>query len=120
MKRETIALGFLALILFGAILSPGCARERRREGPNPVPPALTTPALPGRPTITAAVPGSATCSAEGGSVCSAGTDCPGRWLDASDTFSCCSSSCTSPGGVATVTIEPYGTEVTNGDLGSIT
>ncbi|HUK92958.1 MAG TPA: hypothetical protein VLU98_02860 [Methanomicrobiales archaeon] len=119
MKQKTLIIGFLALILIGAILTAGCARARNGAGPNPASPALSTPTPPVPPANTPAAPGSSTCSAEGGSVCDAGTDCPAKWVDATDTFSCCSQACTVPGGSATATIEPYGTEVTNGDLGDI-
>jgi len=120
MDRRTLLIGLLALILVGAILACGCARERRGETSPPAPPALRTPPRPAQPTVTPAVPGAGTCSALGGSTCSPGTDCPGTWLDASDSFSCCSQSCTGAGGSAAVTIEPYQTEATNTGLGDIT
>ena len=120
MRRQTLVLGILALILIGAILTAGCAaRERRGAGINPAPSAIRTPTPPARPTTTPALPGTATCTDEGGSTCSIGTDCPAAWDDAADTFSCCQEPCSNAGGDAIITIDPYETEVMDSDLGDI-
>jgi hypothetical protein len=119
MRHQTLVLGFLALILIGAIITAGCAKERKETGANPAPPAIRTPTPPARPTTTPALPVAGTCTAKSRSVCNSDTDCPGRWLDATDTFSGSPQPCTSAGGNAIVTIDPYGTEVTNSDIGDI-
>lgn len=41
----------------------------------------------------AAAPAPQTCAQQGGSFCTAAQECPGAWLEASDTDRCCSMSC---------------------------
>jgi len=52
-------------------------------------PATTTP-VPATSTPYTAAASSGTCSQIGGTVVAPGYSCPGTWLAASDTFSCCS------------------------------
>jgi hypothetical protein len=59
------------------------------------------------------------CTALGGDVCTAGEECRGSWLAATDTFTCCSQACTGTMAAETLTIEPFDILQENEDLGSI-
>ena len=54
-----------------------------------------------------------TCSELGGEICTAGIECSGKWLDASDSYECCSVTC----GSDILTIDPFDINEDNDDLG---
>lgn len=54
-------------------------------------------------------------------MCEVGEECPGEWLDASDTFSCCSEPCKSTiSDEEILTIEPFELDPENEVLGDVT
>ena len=57
-----------------------------------------------------------TCEELGGYICEEGVTCSGEWLDASDTFRCCSCDC-SMSQDEPLTIEPFEPAPENEDLG---
>ncbi|HVN65830.1 MAG TPA: hypothetical protein VMT31_04350 [Methanomicrobiales archaeon] len=52
----------LALVLFWAVLTPGCVMERGRGVPGPEAPLISPPDLPSPPVTTVAVPGGASAA----------------------------------------------------------
>lgn len=57
-----------------------------------------------------------TCEELGGYICEVGEECEGEWLDASDTFRCCSCNCTASE-EEPLTIEPFEPTPENEELG---
>ena len=62
---------------------------------------------------------SKTCAELNGDVCDVGEDCGGQWLDATDTFSCCSQSCQSSANGSIIDIDTFELAPENEDLGDI-
>lgn len=108
-------------LLVSSLCMAGCVRDRADRAmvtdtltPSPVittapaasVPATPAPAAPAVPSRTANEVTHKTCTHLGGDICDATGDCPGSWLNAADSFSCCSRPCT---GMAdeTLTIEPF-------------
>ncbi len=60
-----------------------------------------------------------TCADLGGYICDVGEECEGKWLDAFDTFSCCSERCESTLEDKLV-IDPFDVNPENEDLGDVT
>jgi hypothetical protein len=131
--RKIIIAGIILALVIGTVFVAGCARSREREGgaltgapsvtssptrTSPLP-AATTPTAHATTTVQSG--GLKTCAQHGGTVTTARQNCPGKWLAASDTFSCCS---VAPAGgaapAAVLTIEPFTVSPENEDLGSIT
>jgi hypothetical protein len=125
----------LSLVCVGLLISSlvvaGCIRDRADRGAaTAVPPQLTTPVAAAQSPVTAAPAASQeasrsttakTCAALGGDTCSPGEDCTGSWLNAQDSFSCCSVTCAGPSGSgAVVTIAPFETPASLDELESIT
>jgi hypothetical protein len=117
MEKHKLLAGLLALSVICVALTSGCVKE---EGPRPTP--TSTPSATPTPTITTSVAGKLkTCAELNGSVCEVGEECQGEWLDASDTFSCCSKPCISGISEAGIlTINPFEPEPENEELGDIT
>jgi hypothetical protein len=124
-----VTVVLVVLVLAGFSFVAGCAKNRGQDTGRIPSPVLTTAAektvLPvATPVVkvTTSVQGGAlkTCTRLGGTVSSAGQTCPGTYLAASDTFSCCSAK---PAGgsspAAALTIEPFTAPVENEDLGGI-
>jgi len=58
-----------------------------------------------------------TCIQLGGDICTTGEDCSGSWLDARDSFSCCSIPCSGTETAGSViTLEPFEPSPTMDDL----
>ena len=115
--RSRIAVaGLIVLLLAAAMFSAGCARNQGQDAPAPSPAAPTGTGAAAVKTTPSAAPTAPvtqgtsvkTCSGLGGTVTGAGQTCPGTYLPASDSFSCCS---VKPAGGATagavLTIEPF-------------
>jgi len=111
---RSLILFILALFFTGSLaVAGGCAAGKGRQT------LAASPAI-GSPSPTIPVSAADTsCGSFGGDICLAGEECPGSWVAASDSVSCCSQSCsgTVPGG--TLTIEPFDTLVENDDLGPL-
>jgi hypothetical protein len=75
-RQKYLMFGVLALVVVGMIFVIGCVRQQ-----NSVTPDMTS--------------GLKTCAELNGYECGVGDECQGDWLDASDTFSCCSELCES-------------------------
>jgi len=61
------------------------------------------------------------CSGLGGFECDVGEECQGEWLDATDSFSCCSQACEPVADNEDIlTIDPFETNPENEDLGDLT
>lgn len=62
-----------------------------------------------------------TCAELNGYVCGTGNECEGKWIDASDTFSCCSKKCGTGAEGETLSIELFDLESEESEeLGSLT
>jgi hypothetical protein len=109
--------GLLAISVLCIVLTSGCVKEK---GATPTPPPAPSATL--TPTLTASLAGGLkTCAELNGYVCEVGDECPGEWIDASDTFSCCSKPCTSSISEAgLLTIEPFEPNPENEELGDVT
>jgi len=121
MNRASLFSLFCLALLVTSLCMAGCVRDRADRGtvtdtltPSPVittAPAAGVPATPA-PVATAVPARTAnevthkTCTQLGGDICVVTSECPGSWLDAVDSFSCCSRPCT---GMAdeVLTIEPF-------------
>ncbi|RZN36907.1 MAG: hypothetical protein EFT35_07425 [Methanophagales archaeon ANME-1-THS] len=113
MQKHQLLAGLLALSVLCIVLTSGCVQEK---GATPTPPPSAPPTL-----STSVAGGLKTCTELNGYVCEVGDECPGEWLDASDTFSCCSKPCTSSIREAGVlTIEPFEPNPENEELGDVT
>jgi hypothetical protein len=121
MNRASFFSLFCVVLLVSSLCMAGCVRDRaEREGvtdtlaTSPVittAPAAGVPATlgPAAATVTSRavkVVTGRTCRQLGGDICPATGNCPGSWLDAVDSFSCCSQSCTEMAGEVH-TIEPF-------------
>ena len=121
MNRASLFSLFCVALLVGSLCMAGCVRDRAERGvvtdtlaTSPVittAPAAGVPATPApaAATVTAQAVKEVTgrtCSQLGGDICPATGNCSGSWLDAADSFCCCSRPCTGmPGEV--LTIEPF-------------
>ena len=63
--------------------------------------------------------GSKTCAELSGYTCDVGEECEAAWLNASDTFSCCSQSCQSDIGGNIINIDAFELAPENEDLGDL-
>lgn len=121
MKQVSLFSLLCMALLLSSLCMAGCVRDRADRGTvtdtvTPSPVITTAPAagVPSTPApATTAVPARTanevthkTCTQLGGDICSATGNCPGSWLDAADSFICCSRPCT---GVAdeVLSIEPF-------------
>jgi hypothetical protein len=91
-----------------------------------IPPTVIPAAEPSKGITETASPSQGTfesrsCAQQGGGIARPGQQCPGTWLIAVDTFSCCSAPPVNAGPRnASITIKPFDlTIVMNDDLGSI-
>jgi len=123
----------LAILIF-VVLSCGCSQKNKEtqstqpEGSETATPQKTPEVeVEGQKTsetseleTTNAGESPDTCGSLGGDVCEAGEECTGEWLDASDTFSCCSKKCEYEGDEEILTIEPFETIPENEELGELT
>lgn len=121
MNRASLFSLICVALLVSSLCMSGCVRDRAERGvvtdtpaTSPVitmAPVAGVPAAPApaAATVTARTMPEVTgtsCSQLGGAVCSAAEDCPGSWLDVTDSFSCCSRPCTGLAGEV-LTIEQY-------------
>lgn len=92
----------------------GCTKKENPppELPTPNPPQPNQTEPPKQPEITTPE----TCDELDGFECKIDEDCPGEWLDASDTFSCCSVECNS----TKLEIPPFEPTPEDEDLGDLT
>lgn len=113
-------------LLIGSLCIAGCTRDRDDRG-------TISPTAEEKPVVTkisdiattqsmgsAGNPAGSTgktCIQLGGDSCITGEDCSGSWLDARDSFSCCSIPCSGTGGAGSViTLEPFEPSPTMDDL----
>ena len=121
MNRASLFSLFCLALLVTSLCMAGCVRDRADRGTvtdtlTSFPVITTAPAagVPATPApVATAVPARTanevthkTCTQLGGDICVVTSECPGSWLDAVDSFSCCSRPCT---GIAdeVLTIEPF-------------
>ena len=116
MKSKIIGTS-LVVLLIGIVLVIGCigGKTPPKEAPAPTPENYTTPPPESEEPIVALK----TCTELNGDVCEVGEECLGEWLDASDTFSCCSTTCNSTLGEE-LEIETFDLTPENEDLGDLT
>ena len=120
MEKRKLLTGLIAISVICIVLSSGCVKEK---GATPTPTSTPAPSVTPAPTATStSASGSLkTCAELNGYECGMGEECPGEWLDASDTFSCCSEPCTSStSDEGIVTIEPFELNPENEELGELT
>ena len=126
MEKNKLLMGLIAISVICIALTSGCVKE---NGSAPSPTATPTPTSTTAPSVTPAPSaasitesgGLKTCAELNGYECGMGEECPGEWLDASDTFSCCSEPCTSStGDEGVLTIEPFELNPENEELGEVT
>ena len=129
MNRSHLFSILCVSLLISSLCIAGCTRDREdrstmtqntQDSPlvtiNPVSTATTSPAPAGMGGGTQ----DKTCSQLGGDRCIAGEDCNGSWLDARDSFSCCSKNCTGPGSMGEVLVlEPFEPSPTMDELEGI-
>jgi hypothetical protein len=121
MNRASLFSLFCLALLVTSLCMAGCVRDRAERGtvtemliPSPVittAPAAGVPSTPApaAATVTARTVNEVThktCTQLGGDICAATGNCPGSWLDAADSFSCCSLPCTGMAGEV-LAIEPF-------------
>lgn len=110
-------------VLLGAVLIGGNKEEKNGTSPveekeNPVAEEEEEKPAETLPTKIAALK---TCAELNGYVCEAGNECEGKWLGASDTFSCCSKKCGPGAEGETLSIDPFDLESDESEeLGNIT
>jgi hypothetical protein len=108
------ALFILVLFFTGSLaVAGGCTAAKGRQNP-PVSPAIGVPS----PTMPVGAD-DGSCASLGGDICTTGEECRGSWITASDSFSCCSQSCSGTVPAGTLTIEPFDMLVENDDLGPL-
>lgn len=116
MNRSALFSLLCAGLLISSLFIAGCVRDRGDHGEEqtPVPTVMVTKtpgttATPAQSPVPAVpAPSGKTCAALGGDTCTVGEDCTGSWLNAQDSFSCCSGTCSGAGaGGAVITIEPF-------------
>jgi hypothetical protein len=91
-KQKLLTFGLIAILVICIVLISGCVKEKSETlTPTPTPSVTPTPTA----TLTPAPASLKTCTELNGYVCEVGEECQGEWLDASDTFSCCSEKCKS-------------------------
>lgn len=106
----------ILLAVFVVILASGCVKEST-PGPNEVTTTtaiapVTSTIVPVTTTTEEVSAGLKTCAQEGGHTCESGETCEGNWLDASDTFHCCSELCQSE---EELEVEPFDLESEESD-----
>jgi hypothetical protein len=121
MNRASFFSLFCVALLVSSLCMAGCARDRAERGvvtdmlaTSPVITTAPAAGIPATPAPAAATVTSRavkvvtgrTCSQLGGDICPATGNCPGSWMEAVDSFSCCSQSCTGMAGEV-LTIEPF-------------
>jgi hypothetical protein len=110
---RTLPVLVTCLFIIVSLAAAGCmAGKERQDSPVAATIAQPSPAIP--PSADADA-----CTAIGGEICIAGEACPGSWITASDSFSCCSQSCTGTTPQEVLSIEPFGTLQENEDLGPV-
>ena len=97
-KQKHRIFGLLLVLIIGAVLMSGCTQNSTDQKTTTQPQdTIKTTTLQSQGTVNPQSPikvtGLKTCAALSGHVCGAGSECDGTWLDASDTFSCCSKKC---------------------------
>ena len=130
-RDKILTLGILIMLISGVILLSGCAGRRSiekttttveipKKTETTVEKSTTTIMTTETTTTVEEKKGTMkTCSQLNGFKCSTGDECPGKWLDASDTFSCCSVKCKSPTGKEILTIGDLDFGHENEDLGDV-
>jgi hypothetical protein len=123
MGKRKLLTGLIAISVICIVLTSGCVKENG-SAPSPTATPTSTTASSVTPAPSAAPitksSGLKTCAELNGYECGMGEECPGEWLDASDTFSCCSEPCTSStGDEGVLTIEPFELNPENEELGEV-
>jgi predicted small secreted protein len=113
MKRLSQTSLLCVILLVSSLCVAGCVQDQAGRGamnatPGETPVITIPPSSPATPVPVHTVQetGARTCSQSGGDLCSDDEDCSGSWLDAADSFSCCSRPCSGTAG-AVLTIEPF-------------
>lgn len=130
MGKNKLLTGLIAISVICIALTSGCVKENgSAPSPAATPTSTPKPTSATEPSVTPAPSaasidesgGLKTCAELNGYECGMGEDCPGEWLDASDTFCCCSEPCTSStGDEGVLTIEPFEPNPENEELGEVT
>jgi hypothetical protein len=117
-KQKLLTFGLMAILVICIVLISGCVKEKSETlTPTPTPSVTPTPTA----TLTPAPASFKTCTELNGYVCEVGEECQGEWLDASDTFSCCSEKCKSSiSEEELLTIDLFEVNPENEELGDVT
>ena len=97
------------MALVAILITSGCVRDQQPAAPTggDEPPVVPDADLK-------------TCSGLGGSECSVGEECNGQWLDATDSFNCCSQACESTLDEGDILdIDPFEVDPENEELGDL-
>jgi hypothetical protein len=122
MEKRKLLIELIVISVICIVLTSGCVKEKG-AAPSSTPTSTTAPPVTSTPSVTPITEsgGLKTCAELNGYECGLGEDCPGEWLDASDTFSCCSEPCTSStSDDGIVTIEPFELNPENEEFGEVT
>lgn len=115
-KQKLLGIGLITILVIGIVFVSGCTgKAKQSEGTAEQSEETTEPASESEDTSVLN-----TCTELNGHICSVGDDCIGEWLDASDTFSCCSKTCSTATGEEILDISPFEETPENEELGDLT
>jgi|GEM_PF-3268979 len=124
-KQKLLTFVLIGALVFSVLFMSGCVRRGRVQTTTTQPiqttttqPPQTTTTQPLQTTTTQPpreIAGLKTCAELNGYECDVGEECEGEWLDAADSFSCCSEECKEE----TLTLEPFDTGPENEELGDV-
>lgn len=124
--KNGVKFGLIIIVVFaiflGAVLIGGNKEEKNGTSPaeEKEKPVVNEEEEKPEETLPTKIAALKTCVELNGYVCEVGNECEGKWLDASDTFSCCSKKC-GVGEGEILSIEPFDLESDESEeLGSIT
>lgn len=129
-KQKTLVFILTAMLITSVLFTSGCVRGKPKPTQTTTTKPLQTTTTKALQTTTTRIlgttttkpaekPGLETCAELGGYDCAVGEDCEGNWLDASDTFSCCSKKCKSITKEGVLTLNPFDIGPENEKLGEV-